>query len=263
MVSVFKGFVMGNRLLLLSLMFIFLFQLESFGDESFSDKIIKFGTVDSPGEPIYEKANAILTEAFFRNGYSFELLPSLAKRSLLMIENGRLDGDAFRIHKLNKNKEYKNIVRVEESIITIDQSVWSIINIAVNGWESLQDYKLVYERGHKFIENNLHYFKYAKPVDSLKQAFTMINLGRADIAITSKDTGTLRLKEYGLENSGIEVQYPPLLEFSLYTYMNIKHKDLAKKISTTLQEMKEDGTMDRIIDEVMSDFEAQEVTQGN
>ncbi len=55
------------------------------------------------------------------------------------------------------------------------------------------------------------------------------------------------MKEYGLEDSGIKVQYPPLLELSLYPYMNIKHKDLAKKISRTLKEMKEDGTVDRII----------------
>ncbi len=234
---------------------IVLIQYLIFAHEDHDVKTVRFGTIDSPGVPIFEKAYAFLTEAFKRNGYRFELSTYPGKRALLSVDNGKLDGDAFRIYTLNAGQEYKNIVRVEEPIITIDQSVWSKKDIVVDGWKSLKNYRLVYERGTKFIENNLHHFESAQPVSSLKQAFMMIHRGRADIAITSRDTGTPRLKEYGLENSGIKVLYPPLLELHLYPYMNIKHKELAEAISKTLKEMKSDGTVKKLTEEVMAVLE--------
>ncbi len=238
------------------ILIIVLFQSLTFGNEddivNENDKTIRFGTIDSPGVPIYEKANAFLAEAFRRHGYTFELSTYPGKRALLWVDTDKLDGDAFRIYSLNAEQEYMNIVRVEEPIITIDQSVWSKEDFVVDGWESLRNYRLVYERGTKFIENNLHYFESAVPVNNLQQAFLMIHRGRADIAITSRDTGTPRLIEYGLESSGIKVLDPPLLELHLYPYMNIKHEELAENIAQTLREMKSDGTVKRLTEEVMT-----------
>ncbi len=250
---------MKKNISVILILIIVLFQCIISASED-DDKIIRFGTIDSPGVPIYEKANAFLTEAFNRNGYRFELSTFPGKRALLWVETGRLDGDAFRIYSLNAEQEYMNIVRIEEPIITIDQSVWSKRDIVVDGWESLKNYRLVYERGTKFIENNLHYFESAVPVNNLQQAFMMIHRGRADIAITSRDTGTPRLIEYGLENSGIKVLYPPLLELHLYPYMNIQHEELAECISQTLREMKSDGTVKRLTEEVMAVYENGSIT---
>ena len=117
-------------------------------------KTIHFGTLNSPRTKVYQRAFALLTEAFKRNGlgFSMEVLPG--KRSLMYVSQGVIDGDAFRVHTLNQSDEYPEIVRVDEPILIIDQSVWSKKDIKVDGWESLKPYSIVYERGTLFIEKH-------------------------------------------------------------------------------------------------------------
>ncbi len=228
--------------LIITLLCIFL------SNETQAENIIKFGTLSAPDTPIFIKVQAILTEAFKRNGYEFSLVSLPGLRSLLDADNGILDGDAYRIFSLNSENQYNNLIRIEEPVYIIDQSVWSNKDIEINGWESLRDYRLIYQSGSKIIENNLNFFQESYAVNSLKQAFLMITLDRGDITITSRETGYNTLRENSLENSEIRILSPPLLEIKLYPYLNRKHEELAKKIARTLIEMKADGTFQKLME---------------
>ncbi len=211
---------------------------------------IHFGTINSSRTKLYKRAFAVLTEAFQRNGFGFSLESMPGKRSLSSVDRGLIDGDAFRIHTLNQNDEYSDIIRVEEPILIIDQSVWSKKQIKVDGWESLKPYSIVYERGTQFIEKHEYIFKNVQAVNDVESIFTILNINRADITITSRDSGTSALKKFHLEASGIKLQYPPLLEIILHPYMNIKHAALAEKLAQTIRQMKTDGTYSKIFEKI-------------
>jgi polar amino acid transport system substrate-binding protein len=218
--------------------------------QEISKKTIHFGTINSPQTKIYKQIFALLTEAFKRNGICFSLETLPGKRSLAMVDLGLIDGDAFRVHDLNQFNEYPGIIRVDESILTIDQSVWSKKSIKVDGWESLRPYSIVYQRGTLLIEKHEKIFKTVQVVDDVESIFKILDIDQADITITSKESGESALKKYQLESSGIKLQHPPLKEINLHPYMNKrKHAILALKLAQTIREMKLDGTYARIINE--------------
>lgn len=215
--------------------------------ETMQEKTVRFGTINGPDTLLYKKAEVLLAEAFKRNGYDFSLECLPGKRSLLWVKKGILDGDALRVPDMNKSGEYPGLVMVEESLITIDQSVWSKLDIKVDGWDSLKDYRIVYQRGTKFIDEKKEIFKSYQIIDNMFSVFKILKKGRADLTITSRDTGAMCLKKLNMENSGIKVLYPPLKEIVLYPYMNAeKHLDLSLRLARTLRAMKEDGTYDRL-----------------
>jgi ABC-type amino acid transport substrate-binding protein len=50
----------------------------------------------------------------------------------------------------------------------------------------------------------------------------------------------------------INVSDQPLISTPMYLYLNSKHADLAERMSAVLQEMKRDGTYQRIHDATLS-----------
>lgn len=212
---------------------------------------IRFGTINNPETKLFRQASAVLTAVFEKNGYRFSLKHLPGNRSLKWANQGVLDGDAFRVYDLNKSDSYPNLVRVGEPIITIDQSVWSKSDIKIDGWASFGDYRIVYIRGAKSIEKKTHLFKSALDVGNMRQVFSLLNIGRADLTITSRETGTMFLKKLKMEDSGIRVLSPPLEIIRLYPYLNkTKLGRLAPVLADTLKGMKADGTYYKILERV-------------
>ncbi len=209
-----------------------------------------FGCLNAPDTKLFKRAFALLTEALKRNGRGLIMKRLPGKRSLINVNKGLTDGDAFRVHDLNQDNAYPGIVRVDEPIFILDQSVWSKKNIKVDGWESLRPYSIVYHRGTKFIRDHESIFKSVQIVNEMQSVFTVLKIDRADLTITSRETGMLCLKKFSLEDSGIKVQYPPLLEIALHTYLHKSHAALAVELAGTLKQMKQDGTYNRLLNDV-------------
>lgn len=88
-------------------------------------KDLLFCTPNTKDQRIFKVSHAMLAEAFSRLGYGFELITYPAKRCPTEVDSGNVDGDSHRILDFNANGEYPNLVRVEEAIQSIDQSVFS------------------------------------------------------------------------------------------------------------------------------------------
>ncbi len=72
------------------------------------------------------------------------------KRIPMEINSGKNDGDTHRIYDYNREKKYPNLIRVEESFLTIDQSVFTKLkSIHVDDWKNLSTYKILYLSGIK------------------------------------------------------------------------------------------------------------------
>jgi len=204
-------------------------------------KKIVMGTTNAVDTPLYQKAKRILTHAFSQLGYklSIENLPN--KRSLIWANSGELDGELFRISDLDLAK-LPNLQRVDEPLFLIDQSVIGKDGIQVNGWQSMSNYVVAYERGTKFIEVNQDKFKGVILVNTFHQAISLIYSGRADITITSRENGEKSLAKVKYNKGLIKVHRPSLVEIKLHVYINkVKHPKLANKLSLLLQRMKQKG----------------------
>ncbi|WP_448569718.1 substrate-binding periplasmic protein [Thalassotalea ganghwensis] len=209
---------------------------------------VVFGTTNAKHTLLYRQAQEVLTFAFNQLGYDFRLLHMPNKRALIWTNDKKLDGVAFRVASLDAQL-YPNLIRVDESLFIIEQSVFSRQNIAVDGWSSLSQLTVAYEQGTQFIEENRQHFKALYPVISTVKAFDMVYDGGADITITSQATGEMILKNYRARfNDKISVQTPPLVELNLYSFMHKQHQDLAEKLQLTLQQMKKDGNYQRLLE---------------
>ena len=122
-----------------------------------------FCTPNAKNQRIFKVSHAILEEAFNRLGHSFKLLTYPAKRCSIEVNAGNVDGDSHRIFSFNANNEYPNLIRVEEVIQSIDQSVFTKFSkIKLSGWESIKQYKIIYFSGIKVIESGLRKAKHER-----------------------------------------------------------------------------------------------------
>ena len=214
-------------------------------------KDLLFCTPNTKDQRIFKVSHGLLKEAFGRLGYGFKLITYPAKRCPAEVDNGHVDGDSHRIYNFNARGDYPNLVRVEESIQSIDQSVFSKkLNLRPAGWASIRSYQIIYLPGIKIIElglndagvppgNRIH-------VANHEQAFKMLAMDRGDLVIVSSHTGNYFLEKLNLRDSGIKLLAPPLVQFDLYPYMHKKHTNLSKKLALIIKTMKKDGTYEKI-----------------
>jgi len=215
-------------------------------------KDLLFCTPNTKDQSIFKISHGLLAEAFSRLGYRFKLFTYPAKRCPMEVDNGNVDGDSHRIFDFNANGEYPNLVRVEESIQSIDQSVFSKkLSIKPAGWESMRPYQIIYLPGIKIIEMGLE--KAGIPPENRiqvlthEQAFKMLAMNRGDLIIVSSFTGNYFLKKLDLLNSGIKQLTPPLVQFDLYPYMHKKHTSLSRELAFIMNAMKRDGSYEKIV----------------
>ena len=215
-------------------------------------KDLLFCTPNTRDQRIFKVSHGLLIEAFRRLGYGFELITYPAKRCPAEVDNGNVDGDSHRIFNFNANGDYPNLIRVEESIQSIDESAFSKkLNFKPAGWESISPYQIIYLPGIKVIELGLE--KAAVPsgnrirVANHEQAFKMLAMDRGDLIIVNSNTGNYFLKKLNLRDSGIKLLTPPLVQFDLYPYVHKKHTYLSKKLALVMRAMKKDGTFKKIV----------------
>jgi len=209
---------------------------------------IVLSTTNHSDTPLYQQANKILSVALLKLGYRLTIKTLPNQRSLLWANNGITDGELFRVSTLNL-KTLPNLLQVTEPLFTIDQSVLSKIEIDVDGWNSMKNYSIAYERGTKFIEENEDKFKHVYLVNRTEQAISMVFNDRADLTITSFSTATKFLRKNKAHAKSIKILQPPLARITLHVYLNKqRHEKLAKALSHVLKDMKKNGLFQKALE---------------
>lgn len=212
----------------------------------------KFCTPNTKDQTIFKVSHSVLTEAFHRLGHRFSLISYPAKRCPIEVDKGNVSGDSHRIFSFNADKRYAHLIRVEAVIQSIDQSIFTKnAQIQFDGWKSLCQHKIVYLSGIKVIENGLKKANVPNenifPVFSHEQAFKLLSRNRVDLLIVNSNTGNHFLNKLSLLDSGIRLIKPPLVKFDLFPYMHKKHKEIAKKLAVVINDMKVDGSYQKIL----------------
>ena len=202
--------------------------------ESVNNTHIILGTTNEPESPLFKEAELILTEVFHDLGYTFELQSITGARSLYWANSGKIDGVAFRVASLDTVK-YANLKRVETPIFEISQSVISREPMHVDGWSSMANNVIAYERGTRFIEEKLDLFEDAIMVSTSSQAMGLVQVGRADFTILNERTAQKILEANRQLLADLIINKPPLTQITLYPYINEeKYPGLADKVATVL-----------------------------
>jgi len=206
------------------------------------------GTTNSAESLLFKQADRILGLAFKRLGYQLQLLSLPGKRSLRLANQGEVDGVAFRVQTLSQ-KSYPNLVIVEESLFAIEQVVFSRNDIQVDGWSSMQNYSIAYERGTQFIEQHETSFKRVIPVNSTEQALLLVLFERADLTITSRQTGLQILNDQKDTFAGkVKVIEPAVVNIKLFPFLHKKYQDLVPLLRNELTAMKNNGEFVLLLD---------------
>ena len=182
----------------------------------------------------------------------FEELP--AERSLVLADQGVNDGECCRIPAIII-KQYKNLQSVDESFFKARFSAFSKKNAApIHSFEELKPYSVGSVKGWKLVVNKITAVQAAEThiVTTPEQMFQMIEQNRLHYGVLGYLSGLKSISQLKLDN--LHAIEPPLIEKDLYLMLHKKHKQYIPVFNKVFKEMKTDGTIDRIYDELMKSF---------
>jgi polar amino acid transport system substrate-binding protein len=195
----------------------------------------------------------ILSEGFKRANIPLKYQTLPPERSLINSNLGIDDGEAGRIW--NINKQYKNLVRVNVPIHSIDIVLLSRKNLHIKDISDLKPYNVGLIRGVKIAESIA---KKAKPLSitnatAYLMLIKMLTNHRIDVIITSKIALLTMLSE--TKEQGLFMTSKPIVSLPLYTYVNKKHKALVPQLEKAYNSMIEDGSIEKMHYLFLNDLE--------
>jgi len=193
----------------------------------------------------HDAAAEIIRQAYATLGISVTYKTVPAERALMMSNSGHSDGELVRIEGIDA--KYPNLIRIPVSHVTADQMAFGTDpSLKIDGWKSLEPYRLVFHRGYKVAELNTQGTdRYLTGTDT--RAFIMVENGRKDIAIANRFTGEKIIEEEGLER--VVMLTPPVQRDPLYHYIHSKHRDLVDDVTRVLEQMKAEGAFEKTLRE--------------
>lgn len=187
-------------------------------------------------------SEAVLKEAYGRLNISFETSWQPAKRALKIVGSGLSDGEISRVSAIGKI--YPELIKVSVPVNYLEGMVYSKNkNLIINGWESLEPYKIGVGRGIKFAEMGTNGMNVLK-VNGFTSLFKMLEKNRVDVIVAPRVIGLYQIASSGIE--GVIANEPPVIKLNQYHYLNKKHKKLALQLEKVLKGMQEEGKIDAI-----------------
>ena len=208
-----------------------------------------FTTFPSEGMGLLFKR--ILTEAYGRIDYDVEILSVPAARALIMANQGESDGEAARGPLAGDM--FENLIRVPTVLYTNSLVAFTKkreINVA-EGWSAFAPFRIGSVIGYKFIEKETSGFDRVM-VSCYRKLFVMLQNDRLDVALSGYLDVMASLKDFDFKE--IRLLFPPLARIPMHHYLHKKHADLVPLVDGALMQMREEGRMDAILDEVMAEL---------
>ncbi len=212
-------------------------------------RVMRFVTSTLPESEMARISTLVLTEAFGRLGYAYEVRHVPEKRGIYMMKHGFADGDATRAQYFNKQHPYYILVNEHHSV-AYASAFATDPNIKVSCWDDLKkgNYIVGYLAGVQFAERNLIglidmdklIVQPTANINGLKQ----LGAGRTDVYVyvpsdqAKYDFATKELKDFKIIMAG------HLDETKIYPYLQKKHEALADVLAEKIREIKAEGLFD-------------------
>ncbi|MES2150229.1 MAG: transporter substrate-binding domain-containing protein [Pseudomonadota bacterium] len=203
-------------------------------------------------DPATSVAEQVLAEAYHRLGYELVVHRVPGERSLLLANDGQMDGELYR--KLGMDREYPHLM-----IIPVPLLIYEIViftrgtSFVVNGWDSLRPFTVGFVRGIKIVQENTRGMK-TEAVATIELAFQKMLMGRTDIVVGSRTSGLAAIAALKLDE--LKMLSPPLASFPVYHYLHNRHAALVPRLTRVLQQMQADRVIEKIQGAVLSTLPA-------
>jgi len=200
--------------------------------------------------PVTAVSGRVVSEAYNRLGFQVNIENFPSERSIMMANNGEVDGEVSRIKGLEGT--YSNLIMVPVVVNMFEVMVFTKdVNFTITGWDSLKPYNIGIKRGTKFAEKGTEGMT-VQSVPTNRQLFLMLNLGRIDVAVTARTAGLFELKQLQLQ--GIHVLEPPLIKMKLYHYVHWKHRSVIPALTGVLQNMEAEGRIEELRQQAITEL---------
>lgn len=172
-------------------------------------------------------------------------------RSLADSTEGYLDGEVHRIE--GTERDFPELIRIPVPINKHEGVAFAYRNdIAVEGWESLEGYRVGRLIGIVFAENGLQNMSNVTALPDINKLFDLLVAGRLDVVVYVRDGLVSQQKR--LQDEQLHIIEPPLIVEPLYHYLHTNHKALVPRITRVLQQMQADGEIKRIQEQAERDY---------
>lgn len=206
-------------------------------------------TVD--GSPISTVGGKVLQAVLPRAGLQVVATPIPSARATAEVRAGHYDGEVARIATFAAN--YPELIRVDPSYLSFHTVAYgkNKTKLALRSADDLKGYKVGIVRGVQHSENATAGVADLTRVNNVQQLLTMLEMGRFDIAVDTRLSGDLMLKQLGFKDIA---EVGVLGKQDLYLHLHVRHQSLAPAIGATIKQLKDSGELQRIIKAVIVDF---------
>ena len=196
-------------------------------------------------------SDQVIREAFRRLDIQIQIVPVSSARSLSNVERAVDDGNFLRI--MGFDKKYPHMIRVPEKIVDVQFVIFSKDNkLKTPNWNSLKPFHVGYVRGWLIAEENIKEVKQVTVVENRTSLFKVLENDRIELAFAELYGGHYLLHTLGIKD--VFIAQPPLATKAMFLYLNKKHEKLVPRLTATLQEMKRDGSYDRIFQQTLAPY---------
>jgi len=208
------------------------------------------GTVDGSG--FLER---VVREAFRRAGIEIQIDAIPAERALINVNAGIDDLDLSRASGFED--QYPNLVRVPEKTMDFDFVAFipaSSISFQTDHWASLKDRTVAFVTGWKIFERNVVQTRETVRASSIASLFEILRQNRTEAVLLERWQGLRAARDAGVD---VRVLEPPLARAEMFIYLNKRHTERVPALMAALQQMKADGSYQRIVRETLTSPPAQ------
>jgi polar amino acid transport system substrate-binding protein len=186
----------------------------------------------------------IIKEAFRRIQVRVRIVHLPSERALVNANEGIDDGNFVR--RAGIEKQYPNLVVVPEKITDFEFAVFTKDPSArINDWADLKPYNVGIITGWKILEENIVGTRSLAKVKDTEALFQMLIHDRVDLMVCDRLQGEWLIQQQGL--LGVITVEPMLAKRDMFLYLNRAHAALVPKLAKALQDMKRDGSFERIM----------------
>lgn len=192
--------------------------------------------------------SAIMKAAYQTMGINMVVHHLPGARSLVEANNGKMDGELFRIKGLEK--KYTGLVQVKAPIFSADVSAFTHLkNPKIKNWQDLQPYIISYTLGFQLAQRHTKGNKVIHATD-LNHAFRLLINEKVAFVIDDKLNGLQLIKNKNIK--GIHLVSPPLASIQIFHYLNSQHAHLIPALEKALRHLHASGRTEQIKNAIIS-----------
>jgi hypothetical protein len=188
-------------------------------------------------------AALLLTDIYKRAGLTAKIQPLPGARANAMALNGQKDGEVARIQSYaSKNP---SLIKVEPAYYYLTTTAFAKADkgITIASKEDLKKYRVGVVRGIAHAEAATEGITNLQVVGDYDQLYQMLDAGRIDLAIDAGANGPYVVKKLGLKNIK---SVGELARLDLFTILGAGKRELAPKLASVIQSLKESGELAKL-----------------